>query len=57
MSWMSASCGAGRVPDAVIFVSSVTEATAAVTVGMSLVPWMVTVKEPGRVTPWLLETL
>ena len=29
MSWMSASCGAGRVPDAVIFVSSVTEATAA----------------------------
>ena len=54
---MSASCGAGRVPDAVIFVSSVTEATAAATVGMSLVPWMVTVKEPGRVTPWLLETL
>ena len=54
---MSVSCGVGRIPLAVIFVSSVTEATEAATVGTSLVPLMVTVRVLEELPPWLSVTV
>jgi len=51
VSWASMSCGAGRVPLAVVRVSSATVAVAAATTGASLVPVMVTVSVLDAVPP------
>ena len=57
LSCVSMSNGVGKVPVAVVWASSATEAMAAATVGASLVPLMVTVRVLEPIAPWLSVTV